>query len=201
MNFQYRHIFQVYYVYDLPIGAGKRWLGGSNALVNGVLGGWRVSGITTYRSGRVLTVTQRIPGNKVGWLASYPDIVSGAATDAGRQSSHDTVSGVQWISPDAFAPPQPWTYGNNQPRSLFGPGYSNWDLSVMKGWGMPYLGEAGRLEFKADFFNLANHYNLGDPDLTFPDVRDGGSPSSTFGKIYGGYGPPRFIQVGLKLLF
>jgi Carboxypeptidase regulatory-like domain len=198
---QYRHRFLIYYVYELPVGRGRKWLGHSNAIVDGVLGGWRVAGITTYHSGEALDVNLEDPGTKIGWWVGRADRVAGAPLYAGRQSSsHDTGNGVPWFNTSAFAPPQPWTYGNSAPRLLFGPGFGNWDLSAMKSFGLPH-GESNRLEFKADFFNLPNHYNLGDPYNCLADTRDGGAPNPTCGKIFYGVGAPRLIQLGLKLLF
>ena len=86
--------------------------------------------------------------------------------------------------------------------SIFGPGFGNWDASVMKSFRLP-KGESSRLEFKVDFFNLPNHYNLGTPSAGIADVRDGGTPDPSAGKIYGadnGYFP-RLIQTGLRLVF
>ncbi len=200
-QFQYRNKFLIYYIYELPVGRGRKWLKNTNGIVDGVLGGWRVSGVTTYHSGDALTPTFENPGTEIGWEASRPDRVSGPLY-AGRASGHDTFDGVQWFSPAAFAPPQPWTYGNASPYSIFGPGFGDWDVSVMKQFRLP-KGEANRLEFKVDFFNLPNHYNLGDPNTGNADTRDGGVPDATTGKIFGGAGgyQPRLIQVGLRLMF
>ena len=86
--------------------------------------------------------------------------------------------------------------------SIFGPGFGQWDFSVMKQFRLP-RGEANRLEFKLDFFNLPNHYNLGDPNNYIADTRDGGEADPTAGKIYGGANAyaPRQIQIGLRLYF
>ena len=202
LNNQFRHRFLTYYVYELPVGRGRKWLGNTNPVVDGVLGGWRISGITTYHSGDTLTVSFENPGTFVGWLATRPDRVAGASLYAGRQSGHDTVTGVQWYNPNAFSVPQRYTYGNASPRSVFGPGFGNWDFSVMKDFRIPF-GEATRLEFKADFFNIFNHYNLGDPNTCLADTRPGdeGFADDTCGKIYYGVGAPRLIQLGLRLLF
>jgi len=202
-EFQYRHRFLVYYVYELPVGRGRKWLRSTNKFVDGVLGGWRVSGITTYHSGDALTPTFENPGTLVGWdFVSRPDRVAGAPLYAGRQSGHNTVTGVPWFNIGAFAPPQPYTYGNASPFSIFGPGFGDWDVSAMKSFRIP-KGEATRLEFKVDFFNLPNHYNLGDPDTGIYDVRDGGVIDANSGKITGGAGAyaPRLIQIGLRLMF
>jgi carboxypeptidase family protein len=200
-QFQYRQRFLTYYIYELPVGRGRKWLSNTNKFVDGVLGGWRVSGITTYHTGDALIPIFEDPGTKIGWFASRPDRVPGPLY-AGRQSGHDTVGGVQWFNTAAFAPPQPWTYGNASPFSIFGPGFGEWDVSVMKSFALA-KGESKRLEFKIDFFNLPNHYNLGDPNTAMADTRDGGTPDYTSGKIYGGSGAyqPRLIQIGLRLLF
>ena len=72
----------------------------------------------------------------------------------------------------------------------------------MKSFRIP-KGEATRLEFKVDFFNMPNHYNLGDPDTGIYDTRDGGVVDTYSGKITGGAGAyfPRLIQIGLRLMF
>ena len=200
-QFQYRSKWLIYYVYELPVGRGRKWLGNTNKYEDGVLGGWRVSGITTYHSGDAISPSFENPGTEIGWYATRPDRVPGPLY-AGRATGHDTVDGVQWFSPAAYAPPQPWHYGNASPYSIFGPGFGDWDVSVMKSFRLP-VGETTKLDFKVDFFNLPNHYNLGDPNTGVADIRDGGSPDTTTGKIYGGAGAyqPRLIQVGLRLFF
>jgi hypothetical protein len=34
-------------------------------------------------------------------------------------------------------PPEPWAYGNASPYSKFGPGFGDWDVSVMKRFRLP----------------------------------------------------------------
>ncbi len=46
-----RHNLVINYGVDLPFGHGQEYLNGSNKLVNAVVGGWRLNGITTYLSG------------------------------------------------------------------------------------------------------------------------------------------------------
>jgi hypothetical protein len=85
---------------------------------------------------------------------------------------------------------------------MFGPGWNEWDVSVMKQFKLP-KSETDKLEFKVDFFNMPNHYSLGDPNTGVADVRDGGTPDNTTGNIYGGsqFYQPRLVQVGLRLMF
>jgi hypothetical protein len=126
-----------------------------------------------------------------------------------KQSGHDITSGVQWFNPAAFAPPQPWQWGDSQPYSVWGPGFWNWDMSAQKNFRIPIRGlEAPRLQFRADFLNAFNHFNLGSPGgpgspATTADTRDGGPAVPTAGKIYGASSNynSRIIQLGLRLDF
>ena len=80
-------------------------------------------------------------------------------------------------------------FGNEGRNVVRGPGISNVDLSLLKD--VP-LTEPGRLQFRAECFNLANHANFGLPE------NDVASPN--FGRILEA-GSPRLFQFGLKLLY
>ena len=69
----------------------------------------------------------------------------------------------------AFSRPLVGTFGNWGRDSVLGPGYIDTDLSVAKS--IP-LKESLNLQFRADFFNLFNHVNLGQPDSCV-DCQDG----------------------------
>ena len=45
-------------------------------------------------------------------------------------------------------------------NSLTGPPERNWDFSLVKDTKLGFLGEAGMLEFRAEFFNVINHPNF-----------------------------------------
>jgi outer membrane receptor protein involved in Fe transport len=45
-------------------------------------------------------------------------------------------------------------------NSLTGPPERNWDFSLVKDTKLGFLGEAGMLEFRAEFFNIMNHPNF-----------------------------------------
>src|SRR5215831_8148484 len=187
------------YLYELPFGAKRRWLK-QRGVSNAVLGGWEVAGITTYVSGAPFSMSFNVPSNIVGWWGGRPDAVSGVGLYDGQNSgSHDVVSGVQWFNPAAFAPPQKWAYGNAPRNNVFGPGSENWDISLMKMFF--FKGEEGlRLQLRTDWFDAFNHFNLGGPGSTIGDIRDGGVPVATTGKIFGGSGS-RVIQLAVRLIF
>jgi len=195
-----RHVFIVNYVYQLPIGRGRRWLRGANPVVEGLVGGWQVSGITTYETGLPFTVNFAVPSNYIGWWGGRANLVSGSSVySTQNRGSHDVTSGVQWFNPAAFSAPTPWTWGDSQRNYLFGPGYANWDISVAKSFHLPGLAEHA-IDFHADFFDAFNHFNLGNPSATVAAVQYGGSPISSTGKIFGG-SDNRVLQLGMRYRF
>jgi hypothetical protein len=50
------HIFVAVFSWPLPVGRNKRLLSGSGTLVNGLIGGWQLSGASVIESGQPLTV-------------------------------------------------------------------------------------------------------------------------------------------------
>jgi len=58
------------------------------------------------------------------------------------------------------------------------------DWSVAKSFPLPLLGDAGRLQFRADFFNALNHANLRNPANVIGNPR---SPVRGFGNAQ--FGP------------
>jgi hypothetical protein len=68
--------------------------------------------------------------------------------------NRDTVitgSPNRWYNPNMFTTPIPGFLGNVGRGVLTGPGLFNWDFSVHKSTPLPVLGEAGNLQFRAEF--------------------------------------------------
>src|SRR5262249_40748307 len=131
-----RHWLVFNYVYELPFGRGRPLLRNAHRMMEAVVGGWQIAGISTYGTGTPFTVgfSQTRTGI-VGWWGGNADVVS-SAFYSGRQSGHDIVNGVQWFNPAAFAPPAKWTWGNSARNMLFGPGLWNWDVSATKSFAL-----------------------------------------------------------------
>ncbi len=200
-SFIHRHYAVFDYIYQLPLGRGRRWFSGAHGVGQAVAGGWQISGITHYASGLPFTVAASKAGvsGVSAWTPGRADLVSGANSYvyAGQQSGHDIVDGVQWFNPAAFTTPAQFTWGNSSRDSVWGPGYWNWDMSAMKTF---QLREGLRLQFRSDFLDAFNHMNLGSPNASIPDLRDNGTNNLKVGKIYSG-SDYRRIQFALKLMF
>lgn len=176
-----RRYFVGNYVYELPFGKGHRYLASAGRALDALIGGWQTSGILTLGSGLPFSVT--FDSSVQGWPSSRADIVGNP------QVSHPTLS--QWFNPAAFAVPQPYTFGNSAPNSLFGPGYAQWDTALFKQFS---LSEKFKLTFRADAINALNHANFANPN------NDISNPSQV-GTITWISGPPRAVQFSVRLTF
>ena len=187
------------YIYELPFGAGKRFLN-QKGVVNAAVGGWEFSGITTYQTGAPFSTTFSVPSSIVGWQGGRPDLVSGANLYAGKNgSSHNVVTGVPWFSPAAFAPPAQFTYGNSARNNIFGPGSADWDMSLLKTFAFK---EKATLQIRTDWFDAFNHFNLGTPNATIADTRDKGVAQPLAGLITTAGSPSyRIIQLAIRIRF
>ncbi len=182
------------YVYELPVGRGKKFGGGMNRMADAVVGGWQVSGVTHVQAGFPLSI-----GNANGNAASlwggnqHANVVSQAfkSGTCGAGTSNELPVGKRycWFNPAAFAQAPAYTFGN-APRyfsNLRAPGYVDEDLGIQKWFN---LTEKFRLQFTAQMFNAFNHTNFDSPDINLGD--------STMGEISNTQGA-RQVQLALKL--
>ena len=195
-TFLVRHTFVTNFLYDLPFGHGKRWL--KNGVLSQVAGGWSVSGIASYLSGQPFSVSFQVPASQVGWWGGRANVVPGANI---YTDNHSHTLGTLWFNPAAFVASAPGQWGDSPRNGYFGPGLVNWDLSLLKNIYMPFS-DAQRLQFRADFFNAFNHFNL-DSGLqtTIADTRDGGAPIPAAGTLTSSGESSRVIQLSLRYIF
>lgn len=198
------HNLSVAYTFELPFGPGKRFLGGAAGLQKALVSGWRVNGLTTYRSGPPLGIVQIRAGtalSQMGGAGGYfgaqgvfmrPDKVAGCDTSVSGSRLERIDSG--WFNTACYAA-VPFTdvrFGN-APRidggirldSLF-----NWDVSIEKQVG---LGGTKRLLLTAEVYNLFNRTRFGAPGNQI------GTP--LFGKVTGQANQPRAVQFGVRFAF
>jgi hypothetical protein len=102
------------------------------------------------------------------------------------------------------ADPSLATYGSLPRNFLRGTGYINLDMALSK---TTAITERVKIEFRAEFFNIANHTNFLTPQVinnyqgTFTSGGSGANINSTlFGQVTSTY-DPRIIQLALRLSF
>ena len=218
------HVVSLSYTYELPFGPKKRFLN-KGGVVARTAGGWSVSGIQQYQSGRPIHIEYDAFGSNNPFFAAgdgyafrvnvvpgqplknpaYNPKCSGPVQDtAGRQPCQF------WINPAAFTIPAAGTFGNapNLFSALRLPRYTNEDLSVSK---RTTIFENLDLQFQANFFNAFNRTvfsNGGDAqtfiingapaDLTTASLQNS---STVFGIMTAQQNGARSIQFALKLEF
>lgn len=184
--FDATHRFVMSGTYALP-----KWRSAPK-LAGMALNGWQLNTITTLSSGTPFTVydsanvsQQGSAPEITGFYSSRPNLVS----DPNRGPHTPN----RWVSRSAFQQLSPVTqagqFGNEGRNVVRGPGIQTVDLSVFKEFA---AGEAARIQFRVEAFNALNHANFGLPE------NDLQSPA--FGQILQA-GPPRLLQLGLKILF
>ncbi|MDE3165235.1 MAG: hypothetical protein KGN36_05465, partial [Acidobacteriota bacterium] len=143
-----RQMFVLNYVYNLPTPAIH------NVLSRAVLGGWQVSGVTSFISGGPYG-----PGFSVSSGGGNQNI-TGSYTEGARlrllaNPMTGSTNPYQRLTASAFALPQVGSIGlESGVNYLTGPGINNWDLSLMKEFSVK---ERLHFELRVDAFNVWNH--------------------------------------------
>jgi hypothetical protein len=182
------------YVYELPFGRGRRYLGGANLATEALFGGWELSGITQFQSGFPFSVLMSDDRNGDG-IADRPDLV-GAVTIQSRNPNCyivDSRNPACGASSTAFTdlPTGALRFGSAGRNILIGPGLNNWDTGIGKNI---RFRERFKVQFRTEFFNLFNHASFMQP------ARMVNVTAPRFGSITSG-GRPRELQFGLRLEF
>lgn len=196
--FNPRHRFVSTIVYDLPFGRGQKFGGSVSRAANLVVGGWRVTGVALDQSGQYLTPyfsssladpSGTFPSSR-SVKQQRPDCVAGVSGYLSNPTAAD------YFNVNAFKVP-----GNNIGRFgscgtgiLRGPGTNTFSMSVGKSFA---LTERINVRYEAQFANLFNVLNLGNPNMNVG--------SSSFGQITQSQlveqAGPRSIQMMLRFQF
>jgi len=172
-------------VWEIPFGRGPAERSHARELVNGVLGGWQLSGILTAQSGTPFSVLMNCADINAQGNNCRPNRISSGVLPSGQQSIN------QWFNTAAFVIPTTPEYGDAGRNILRAPGVNNIDLALSKSFPWGSL-ETRRIQIRSEFFNTLNHTNLGVP------VNSIDSPA--FGTITSA-APGREIQLGARLEF
>ena len=182
-------------ILQLPIGRGSLLGGNMNRALDAVVGGWKLTTLTTFQSGQPLHLfmnnARLADGNQ------RPSVVcDNLNTLRTGVSIHDSVlNTAPYINSSCFADPGDQQPGN-APRyfsRLRSDGIHQADITLEKVYN--FSEKAGHLEVHADCFNCTNTPRFGLPDTSY------GSP--TFGLISSSAGGalPRNMQLGVRYQF
>jgi hypothetical protein len=175
------------FLYELPVGRGRRFGKAWNRGVNAVLGDWQINGIVSFAKGLPLAITtQNTSGS--GSSALRPNNNGHSAKLSGDLESRLN----RYFDTSVFSQPAPFTFGNlgRTLPDVRAPGAQNLDCSLFKN--LPVT-EHVTAQIRFEAFNALNTPRFGAPNTTFS--------SAQFGIISTQANSPRQVQLALKLLF
>jgi hypothetical protein len=191
-----RQAFNLAVVYQLPFGAGRRFLS-SPGLARELVGGWILSAIGTSQTGLPFNITidrsnAAVPGDDAISGEERPNYVYGVPlTPPGGSMAEE------WINPAAFSTPAAGTFGNLGRNAFRASGISALDLALAKD---VFVGERMKVRFRADAFNVFNRAQYGAPSADLSQVNFG-MITTTISSYATGRGTPREFQLSAKVSF
>ncbi len=211
-DFDQRHMLNVNYIYDLPllrILAGFDHLVGTGGdseeesspsptdkgawqpgpVLKTLLGGWQLSGITTYQSGTPFSVINGGGSDGTGaadnagvgdglGIGSYADVIGSAKVGKPFVQPGGNNVGPLLLNPRAFAAPRGLTFGNSGRNYLNNPSRINFNMSLLKHF-KPFAGRLD-IEFRAEAYNVFNHTQF--------RITDPANPGNTGNNVINCYG-------------
>jgi hypothetical protein len=169
------------FVYELPIGRGKKYGNGLNKVADVLIGGWQVNGIMTIQRGFPMTISAADLGNlNDSQGTNRADLV-------GNATLVKTLN--KWFDTAAFRQPSTGFLGTSGRSILRAPGFYNWDTGLFKNFAIT---EGVSFQFRFESFNAFNHTNWGVPIRNIADSR--------FGRILSTRAA-RINQLGAKIVW
>jgi hypothetical protein len=148
-DFNVDHRFVSSYVYQLPIGRGKKFAGNVSRAGDLAIGGWEVTGITTFQTGFPFSIA----ANDINGLLDSQ--FQRASYTAGCGIHSNLTQQFQRINMSCFTQPLSGVYGNTTRNFLRQPGINNWDMGFSKNL---HLTERMNFKISVDTFNTFNHH-------------------------------------------
>lgn len=188
-----RLVFAV--TYQLPIGRGYLIGSGMNRVLDGFIGGWELTTLTTFQSGQPLNIYMGNPRLADGNQRPNVACPTAGSLTTGVSIHHAAQYGVPYLNALCFSDP-----GDQQPGDapryfshLRTDGIHQTDVSLQKNFS---LGSRwGQIEAHADCFNCTNTPRFGLPDTGYEDSTFGVISSSAGGAL------PRNMQLGVRYQF
>jgi hypothetical protein len=208
-TFDRRHHVVASYVWNLPK------LSAANGLIHNIVGGWQWTGIYSFSSGDPLTVLAGKDQSQTGNNLDRADFVGSSGQLGSRPSPTACPAATPgkffacqpWLDTSLFALPAAGTYGTSGKGNWRGPNLWDVDTGLLKNFFPIPSHENFNFQFRGEIFNLFNHPQLSDPNVTYCAAGAScafGSIRSTVGTAAGNVAltaDSRIIQLALKMNF
>jgi hypothetical protein len=180
-GFNENQMLVINYVYSLP------FFRNATGFRRTMLGGWQLSGISTFYSGLPLTIG--FPGDPAHCGCS-----GYRAEQIGNPNNGPKTVG-EWFNTAAFTSVPNGEFGDAANNDVYGAGINNWDISLFKNFtGIPFLGnkEGATLQIRLETFNTFNTTQFNAFQTTFGTSNFGAATGTRL---------PREIQLGAQFMF
>jgi hypothetical protein len=207
-------VVNINYSYQIPNGS-RLW---KNKFTELALDGWHFNGVTKLMSGTPLTVSCSANSPPIGYWTGTP---IGSAANTGIPFRCEMLDANPFLPAGSTIPataPKGLYYplnaanfklppinslgiGNTPPTLFLGPGYEGFDFSMLKD---VRLGKEGSrvLEFRAEAYNVFNHFNPGNPNTSLTlNYSNGANTNANFGSITAAVGQARHLALAVKFRF
>ena len=175
-----RHVFNASFLYEFP------FFRNAGGLAHVLFADWALSGMVSMSSGEPVNVVSGRDFSLTGVGFDRPNLVG----DPVLEHSNNAEMVAKYFNTAAFVANEPGQYGNASRNLFSGPGYSATNLSLTKAFGLP--SRLGKLQFRAEAFNVFNQVNFGAPEARLINPN--------FGRILTA-GEPRIVQLALRWSF
>ncbi len=187
------HVIRWSTSYELPFGTHKPFL--NHGVAAPILGGWSVSTIYSFDSGRPLAVSATNNSHSFSGGGYRPNVTGiSAKLSGGSPDGSHIAAGAKYFNSAAFTQPANFTFGN---ASRYLPNINNpynWNLdaTIEKN---QHIGERYVLTFRGEAFNALNNVIFSGPTTSVS--------SAAFGTILtlSQNNTPRNIQVSCRFTF
>lgn len=202
MTFNRTNVFKSNAIYELPFGKGRKWMRDANRLVDGALGGWKLSGILTYTSGVPFTVTAPVStwdqfttgqtpnvsgslpkstgalqfnGSGACYFCNFKQIADPSiGTLTSTIATRSTLFAQTAPNGVVLSNPLPGTLGSLAQTFFTSPNFFDVDFALTKQF---RITERFNAEIRADFLNATNH-----PDFSTATI-DSSIDDANFGRF------------------
>jgi hypothetical protein len=177
--------------YELPFGKQKPFL--NKGFLSPIVGGWAVSGIYSYDTGRPLTVSATNNSHSYSGGSYRPNTVAGVS-DKLTGGPQMTPGGL-YFNKAAFVQPANYTFGDASRHlaDLESPPSWNLDAMVEKD---THIGERYVASFRAEAFNATNNVIFSGPTTSVSSATFGQMPTTLSQSNI-----PRNVQVSVRFTF
>lgn len=201
-DFDVRHLINANFVWELPFGKGRKFLSNAGSIVNGILGGWQLTGIYRWNTGFPIGVPYDDGRWATNWNVQSNLVATRPVTT--RVTDQPCSDGSGNLCPNLFPDPlaayqsyrnpKPGEYGDR--NTLREPNYISLDLGLYKSF---YIGEKHKITFRTEAFNVTNTQRL-TGSAFYPSGVDPfiGTPSADFGSLTSIQGSPRVLQFAIR---